>query len=122
MEDVEEYEPVSEVPDGGCNTRVNYTYRDADNYKVHNTCVVKGAMTEDQRLAILDSLHEGEFFIPGKVGLDGEQFSDYDPEVDHPWFELGEYSFELTDSKPNTGMTVTELTERFVQNKGKWEE
>ena len=30
------------------NTKINYLYRDADNYKVRNECVIHGEMTEEQ--------------------------------------------------------------------------
>lgn len=111
-------------PEVSLNTEIHYVYRDADNYKVHNCCVVKNAITDEQRRIILDSLHEKEYFIPCKVGLNEERFSDYDPEADHIWFEFefGEDCFHLTSAKPNTGLTIAELTENFAQNKNHWEE
>ena len=42
------------------NTRIDYLYRDADNYKRDNTCVVAGAITEEQQAIVLDSLDDGE--------------------------------------------------------------
>lgn len=46
------------------NTRILYLYRDADNYKVPNSCVVEGEVTEDQKNSILSSLDDGCYFIP----------------------------------------------------------
>lgn len=34
------------------NTRISYLYRDADNYKVLNSCVVEGEVTEEQKKTI----------------------------------------------------------------------
>lgn len=120
LEAVEELEPDSAATP--CNTRVHYLYRDAENNKVQNAYVVKGIVTENQQAAILDSLNKGEFFIPEKVGLDGERFGDFDPEIDHPWFELDEDSFEATNDKPDTEMTAEELVEQFVACKDCWED
>ena len=33
---------------GSMNTKIHYLYRDADNYKVHNSCVIKGVLTPAQ--------------------------------------------------------------------------
>ena len=46
------------------NTRIHYLYRDADNYKVQNECVILGEMTEEQEQRIIACLDEKEYFVP----------------------------------------------------------
>ena len=70
------------------NTKINYLYRDADNYKVHNECVVQGTISAEQIAVILECLDEGEYFIPHLVGLPEKRFDTFDPQVDHPYFEF----------------------------------
>lgn len=36
------------------NTRICYLYRDSDNYKVHNMCVIHGELTDSQIDQILE--------------------------------------------------------------------
>ena len=104
------------------NTRIEYLYRDADNYKVPNEAVVKGAASEEQIRSILDSLYEGEFFIPAAVGLPEERFSDWDDQSDHPFFELCENDFSPTDDIPNCDISINDLMSAFVGMKDRWEE
>ena len=51
------------------NTRIHYLYRDADNYKVQNECVILGEMTEEQEQRIIACLDEKEYFVPSRVGM-----------------------------------------------------
>lgn len=97
------------------NTRINYLYRDADNYKAHNECVVRGEITSEQKAVIISCLDEGEFFIPRLVGMPERKFDTYDPTSDHPWMELREDGFENTKEEPTVDVTVEEIVERFVQ-------
>lgn len=104
------------------NTKISYLYRDAENNKVHNECIVCGEISDKQKEAILSSLDEGQYFIPSKVGLPEKQFDEYDPELDHPWFELGADSFDDTDFPSTVPISVTELTDSFARRAGRWEE
>ena len=70
------------------NTKISYLYRDADNYKVYNECIVQGEISEEKNKQILDCCDMGEYFIPRQVGLPERKFDKYDTEVDHCWFEL----------------------------------
>ena len=38
------------------NTKISYLYRDADNYKMHNKCVIAGTLTTEQARTIKDNL------------------------------------------------------------------
>lgn len=94
------------------NTKIEYLYRDASNYKVHNEAIVSGPVDEQLIQTILNCLDEGEYFIPSAVGLPSKQFDDVG-EDDHPWFELGEYSFSETAQEPTVDMSLEELAARF---------
>ena len=90
------------------NTRIEYLYRDANNYKVGNTAVVAGEISKkDQKYIFGHCLDDDEWFIPHKVGLPEKTFVDlgykYDADADHPYFELE--SMELTDDQPTTALS-----------------
>ena len=82
------------------NTKISYLYRDAENYKKVNECVIAGALTAEQICAIKDCCDMGEYFSPSQVGLPERRFDRYDPAVDHCWFELDEDSFSETIEPP----------------------
>lgn len=103
-----------------CNTKIEFLYRDASNYKMQTTVVVRGAMTEQGVREIMDSLDSGTYFIPSQVGLDGERFSD-ETEDDHPWFELYETSFSLTANTPTSELSFEELVEKFKAAADNWQ-
>lgn len=102
------------------NTRINYLYRDADNYKMPNSCIVAGKITPEQIDTIISTLDDGEYFIPRLVGLPEKKFDTYDPQSDHPFFELGPDSFEPTKARATIDLTVEALVEAFTRQKGKW--
>lgn len=104
------------------NTKISYLYRDADNYKKHNNCVIKGILTEEQKKKILDCRQEDEWFIPSQVGLPEEKFDKLDLAVDHPWFELENDCFTETNAEPTVDITAEELVVAFENCKGKWDE
>ena len=91
------------------NTRINYLYRDADNYKMPNSCVVIGEISEVQIAEVISCLDCGEYFIPRQVGLPEKRFDRFDEEVDHCWFELSA-----------DDMTVVQLLELFRSAKNNW--
>lgn len=101
-----------------CNTRVNYLYRDASNYKTGNSVVLKGAMTDAQFAEMKSCCADGyEDFVPEQLGLD--LIRDWETtEDDHPWAELED--FELVPDKPSTDMTPEKLLEEFRKAKDNW--
>ena len=104
------------------NTKINYLYRDSNNYKVPNTCIIAGEISHDQILQIMECLDMGEFFIPRQVGLPEHRFASWDPDADHCWFELEKSGFEYTDSVPELNMNVQQLVEQFQAAKGNWDD
>lgn len=101
------------------NTRINYLYRDADNYKVYNECVIQGEMTEEQEQRIIACLDEGEYFVPSCVGMPEKKF-DTETEADGPWFEWR--GFELTEHEPTLEIGANELVARFEKASNGWQE
>ena len=99
------------------NTKISYLYRDASNYKVYNDAVVRGEAAKEQAKEIFSCLQDGEYFIPGQVGLPESRFDDI-TEDDHAWFEL--LCLENTKEAPNVDMDVSEILERFQKAKGNW--
>ena len=108
-------EPVKKEPQ---NTLITYLYRDACNYKVHNEAVVKGLMTQEQEQRILNSLQDGEYFIPHLVGLPEERFAT-ETEDDHPYFEYR--SLSPTNAPASCDMDVEELVSAFEKYASSWE-
>ena len=109
------------------NSKFNYLYRDASNYKQFGYVVFSGEFTEQDKILMLGNLHEGDFFIPGNVGLPSlqEKFESVSID-DHPWHEInfiGETErspFELTSENPTDIRSVHEFAKEF--GKTKWDE
>ena len=55
------------------NTRICYLYRDSDNYKVHNMCVIHGELTDSQSDQILECCDMGGILYPQPGGIAGAQ-------------------------------------------------
>lgn len=104
------------------NTKIEYLYRDGDNYKVRNEAVVAGEFTGCMVERIMSSHYGGNRFLPAQVGLPEERFGDWDEQSDGPWFELYGHGFSLTARKPTLGMDIGELADRFVRMAGRWEQ
>lgn len=104
------------------NTKISYLYRDADNYKVHNECVVEGELSKEQIQSILDCCDMGEYFIPSQVGMPEKKFDEYDAEADHCWFEISEDGFERTDQPADVPLNAEQLVESFTVRKGNWDD
>ena len=46
-----------------------YLYRDAGNYKVFGDIWLTGALSDQERVALVDSLESGEFFVAEQIGV-----------------------------------------------------
>lgn len=101
---------------GHPNTRIDYMYRDANNYKQSDHVVMAGALTIEEATAIVDGLDEEDGFVPSAVGLDDLQermVTDWEDDADHPFHEIDGIS--LTGSEPTTDMTAAEFVVRFAE-------
>ena len=89
------------------NTKIEYLYRDAENYKKWEDVVVRGHFSMND---ISEFLHEHEYFIPSVVGLrdlQEEPFHHYD----HVWHEI--WKIYPTDDRPTTGIRSEQLIQSF---------
>ena len=98
------------------NTKFQYLYRDADNYKQWNEVILAGEITDEQTETIVDAC-DGEYFIPEQVGLPIERPDDNITEADHCFCELYHTYINLTDDEPTVDITVDELVKRFEEAK-----
>ncbi len=97
---------------GKPNTRIDYLYRDAGNYKAHGHVVVAGRVRFGDLKPFLDC---GEYFVPPTVGIpplniEGEP---RDPRLDHPWHELSPEGFSGTGEPPTIDATAAQLIGSF---------
>ena len=104
------------------NTRMEYLYRDAANYKSYNSVVVRGIITTEQKQAIYKTLEEGIYFIPEQIGLYLLRGWDV-TEDDHPYCELDiEHDFyETAEAPDDDSFTVENLVAAFVATSGRWD-
>lgn len=71
----------------------DYRYRDAGNYKISQSILLKGNVEDSDQDAIVSKLESGEFFIPEQVGLPPLQqglkiYSAMPNADDHVWHEF----------------------------------
>jgi len=109
------------------NSKFSYLYRDASNYKQFGDVVFPGGYTKQDKDLLLGNLHDGDYFIPGDVGLPSLQSKFGSVSIDdHPWHEInfiGETErspFELTREDPTDVRSVHQFAEEFA--KAKWDE
>lgn len=119
--EVVELKNADEIENEKPNTRINYLYRDADNYKQQNCEVIPGHLTETQKQAVIESLDQGDYFVPSAVGFEEVRFDTFG-DADHAFFELNIYGFEETDDAPTVDMTPDEVVAAFERCSDKWDE
>ena len=91
------------------NTKLEYRYRDAGNWKRFGEVVFSGVLSVSE---IAPYLHDGEFFIPGELKMEN-LFPLPFGEEDYPWHEI--VSLLPTDAPPTVRFNADELRERFRQ-------
>ncbi|NMP24910.1 hypothetical protein [Sulfobacillus harzensis] len=99
------------------NTRIAYLYRDGANNKQGGEVVLAGALSDEQIADIRHACDDGQWFIPGDVGLPELQAVWVEKGYpltadDHVWHEL--VDFEATADSPTLAMTAAAFYERFV--------
>jgi hypothetical protein len=88
------------------NTELNYMYRDASNYKLHFTEVLKGSVS-DEEVESFNADYGDIWFYPGKIGLNADTFVDigYKAYEDDPnWHEL--LYLKTTEKEPTVELSV----------------
>lgn len=103
------------------NTRIEYLYRDASNYKKSNQVIVAGVLSEAQKQTIQECLSGGEYFIPRQVGFPEIRFEEI-TEDDHCWFELSTENFYETTQNVTVKMTADEVVNAFLSAKDNWQD
>ena len=109
------------------NTEITYMYRDASNYKIYNTIIVKGELISEEIDLLIGCLEDGEFFIPADVGLPPLQKRwDFLNEDDHVQHELSRDDIRAVDELPTLDISVHDLMHRFLSvewdvNKAEWD-
>lgn len=96
------------------NTRMEYLYTDASNYKQWTVAILPGVLTEKEIQTILENRSESTFFIPEQVGLPAKRFEKI-TEDDHCWFELDEGSFSMTTEDPDVSISAKDLVKKFKE-------
>lgn len=95
------------------NTAIHVLYRDPSNYKLRDTLVFSGAITDGEVRAIDAHKLDGQFFVPTQIGLRhlGE---DSDWSIDEEDTDLHEIEMiELTHDEPTEDMSINDFVERF---------
>lgn len=97
------------------NTKIEYLYRDIANWKQYGEAIFRGEITEEEKNAILDNLHEGNFFIPSQVGLNSlqEGMPKESKDMNHIWHDLDADDIKLTSEEPTQAKTITEFAQLF---------
>jgi len=108
----------------GVNLKVEYLYRDANNYKQGGSAILNGVPENlsdldtsgsyDFKIAGKWGLKDGDGFIPGIVGFSDlqERFSADCPEDDHPWHTFEGWVF--TTEPEDAGMTWEEFDQKMT--------
>lgn len=105
------------------NTLISYRYRDASNNHVDINVVVAGTLPKQQITDIAKCLHDGDYFIPGQVGLPETRFDNYNEQDDHIWFEIYPFNtFKEVPSEPTETITIHQVYANFMAAKDHWNE
>jgi hypothetical protein len=89
------------------NTRIEYLYRDVHNYKTFGEAVLRGALSLEE---VRPFYHEGAWFLPEEVGLDGLQERPATG-ADHVWHEIT--ALEPTNDPPSSELTADAFLQRM---------
>lgn len=105
------------------NTKFNYLYRDASNYKNWGEVIFKGEYTPEMAVELTEYLDEGRYFIAHQVDIP-EMFFDYGKdsiEDDHCWHEYGD--MVLTEQEPTDPRTIQQFIQQVKEESELgWEE
>ncbi len=97
------------------NTRIDYLYRDVNNYKQESRAVFPGALTLQQAQSMVDALDEDDGFVPSAVGLpdlQDETVNGWNADEDQPFHEI--ISISLVATEPTEAQIADDFLARFV--------
>lgn len=97
------------------NLKFEYLYRDAGNYKQFGFVILRNPTQISPEMAkdiIKHQLIDGEFFNPEKVRVPRLKNYEFDPELDHEWYEFEKFS--LTIEKPTESITAQDFLNSFA--------
>lgn len=97
------------------NTRIDYLYRDAANYKKGGHVVITGECSVAQIEALRKACmveDDNAFFVPAAVDMPMLNTDEpWDDEIDHPYHALGEAS--MTSDQASDTRTIGDLIDSF---------
>jgi len=100
--------------DSGTNLKFEYLYRDAGNYKQFGSIILSnphGLTPEQATEKLLQNLVDEAFFDPIKVNVPLLEKYDFDPELDHGWYEFD--LFSETSEAPTESVIIDDFLTRF---------
>ncbi|MBB4861528.1 hypothetical protein HNP46_000339 [Pseudomonas nitritireducens] len=99
----------------GINTTLSYRYADGAGFTTDSSITVAGMISQDELLALLGSMHDGEFFVPGQVGIEAlgraPGDSNFAEGIEHPHHFFN--GLEYTWDKPTEVYNTSGLVARF---------
>jgi hypothetical protein len=99
------------------NTKIDYVYADASNYKVWGREVLAGTLTIAEKAEIIDACWDGELFIASQVGLPDLQHQMWNEhrmnEDDHVFHRLSLDAFADTDEESTLELSTGDLLNAF---------
>lgn len=102
------------------NTRINYLYRDASNYKKHNEVIVPGFLQKNRYVQLLIVCKVGSISFPAKFIC--RKSDSVIEQKHHPWFELNEDGFEETEAEATCYISPEDLVKLFLERKKEWQD
>ena len=108
--------------------RMEYMYRDADNYKAYGVLYLTGRFETKYERTIVDCLESGELFVAEQVNIPTLysqlwEYSNGPTMADHAYHEF--LSLSLTDHKIDKDITIwgtiDNLVKSFLIAKGNWD-
>jgi hypothetical protein len=106
------------------NTKIEYPYSDASNYKVWGREVLAGTLTVAEKAEILAACLDGELFIASQVGLSDLQHQMWNEyrmnEDDHVFHRLALSDLTEVDAAPTINLTAPQLLGKFRDVAARW--
>lgn len=91
------------------NTKIQYMYRDASNYKEHNEVIFAGKVSQKDFLYLIELMEKDIGFIASEVGLESlqERMTSFPSSDDHVYHTID--GITLTEEEPTESITIEEF-------------